>query len=114
MRILVVGAGRIGARVLRQLQKNEALTVITLDPRPDPHALQEGIIQQVDISEAFTPLTLEYVLEQARPDLVLLTTTTEDMGLGRAPGLDMLADALKEEVARLAEVPVIEVSRTGV
>ena len=114
MRILVVGAGRIGARVLRQLQKNPALTVLTLDPRPEPYALQEGIIDRVDIDEALTPLTLEYVLAQAEPDLVLLTTTTEDMGLGRAPGLDLLADALKEEVARLAEVPVIEVSRTGV
>ena len=113
MRILVVGAGRIGARVLRQLKKNEGLTVITLDPRPEPFALQRGIIEQVDIREAFTPLTLEYVYEQARPDLVLITMTTEDMGLGRAPGLDILAGALKEEVARLSDVPVIEVARTG-
>jgi len=114
MRVLVVGAGRIGARVLQQLEKNEALTVITLDPGAEPYAVQKGIIERVDIKEAFTPLTLEYVLEQARPDLVLITMTTEDMGLGRAPGLDILAGALKEEVARLAEVPVIEVARTGV
>lgn len=114
MRILVVGAGRIGARALRQLQKNAALTVITLDPRPEPFAVREGIIDQIDITEALTPLTLEHVLEQARPDLVLLTTTTEDLGLGRAPGLDILADALRKEVARLADVPVIEVARTGI
>ena len=114
MRILVVGAGRIGARVLRQLQKNAALTVITLDPRPEPFAVQEGIVDHIDIAEAFTPLTLEHVLEQARPDLVLITTTTEDLGLGRAPGLDILADALKKEIARTAAVPVIEVARTGV
>ena len=113
MRILVVGAGRIGARVLRQLKKNEALTVITLDPRPEPYALQRGLIEQVDIREGFTPLTLEYVYEQAQPDLVLITMTTEDMGLGRAPGLDILAGALKEELAQLSDVPVIEVARTG-
>jgi len=36
-----------------------------------------------------TPLTLEYVLEQAQPDLVLLTTATEDIGLGRASDMDI-------------------------
>lgn len=114
MRVLVVGAGRVGARVLRQLQKNPELVVLVLDPRENPYALQEGIISKVDIREALTPLTLEHVVEQARPELILLTTTTEDLGLGKAPGLDILADSLKEEVAALSEVPVIEVARRGV
>jgi hypothetical protein len=74
--------------------------------------VQQGLIERVDIQEAFTPLTLEYVLEQARPDLILLTTTTEDMGLGVAPGLDILADALREEMAAICDLPVIEVART--
>ena len=114
MRVLVVGAGRIGARVLRQLQKNPELTVLVLDPRENPHALQEGLISKVDIREALTPLTLEHVVAQAQPELILLTTTTQDLGLGKAPGLDLLADSLKEELAALAEVPVIEVARRGV
>lgn len=114
MRVLVVGAGRVGARVLRQLQKNPELVVLVLDPRENPYALQEGIISKVDIREALTPLTLEHVVEQARPELILLTTTTEDLGLGKAPGLDILADSLKEEVAALSELPVIEVARRGV
>ena len=32
----------------------------------------------------------------------------------RRRGLDILADSLKEEVAALSEVPVIEVARRGV
>jgi hypothetical protein len=113
MRVLVIGAGRTGAQVLRQLQKNPDLTVLTVDPGEEPYAVQQGIISAVDIREALTPLTLEYVLERAQPDLVLLTTTTEDLGLGKAPGMDILADALREELAAIAEVPVIAVARTG-
>ena len=112
MRILVVGAGRTGARVLQQLQKNPNLTMLTVDPREEPYAVQQGIIAAVDISETLTPLTLDYVLERAQPDLVLLTTTTEDMSLGKAPGIDILAGALREELAAIADVPVIAVART--
>ncbi|UCC85748.1 MAG: hypothetical protein JSV81_12885 [Anaerolineales bacterium] len=113
MRVLVIGAGRTGAQVLRQLQKNPDLTVLTVDPREKPYAVQQGIIAGIDIHEALTPLTLEYVLERTRPDLALLTTTTEDLGLGKAPGMDILAGALREELAAIAEVPVISVARTG-
>jgi saccharopine dehydrogenase-like NADP-dependent oxidoreductase len=111
MRILVIGAGRTGTAVLRQLKKNPALTVVTADPRPEVHAVAEGVIDAVDIVEVLTPLTLEAILEQARPDLVLLALSPEDMGLGRAAGIGMLADALRDEIAALARVPVIEVAR---
>lgn len=110
MRVLVVGAGRTGVQVLRQLQKNPNITVLTLDPRDEPEAIREGVITAVDFKETLTPLTLEYVLQQAQPDLVLLTMATEDMGLGRAPGLDLLTGALREELAAIADVPVIEVT----
>lgn len=111
--ILVVGAGRTGARVLKQLQKNEELRVVTLDPQPEPFAVREGIIDSVDFVEALTPLSLDYVLAKAVPDLILLTTTTEDLGLGTAPGMDVLADALRQELAAVSKVPVIEVARSG-
>lgn len=111
--VLVVGAGRSGAKVLKQLQKNPALRVLTLDARPDPHAVQLGIIDSVDFIEALTPLSLDYILQVAEPDLILLTTTTEDLGLGSAPGLDVLADALRQELASVASVPVIMVARAG-
>ncbi len=113
MRILVAGAGRAGARTLRQLKKNPDLTVITLDPRENPYAVQRGIIEAVDIQEVFTPLTLEYVLEKARPDLVLLATSTRDLGLGEVSGIDVLAQSLRDELTAISRVPMIEVSHKG-
>lgn len=112
MKILVVGAGHTGARVIRQLKKSPEIEFITVDPRPDSIAVEEGLIEAVDIQEGFTPLTLNYVLDQAKPDLILLAMATEDLGLGEAPGMDILADALREELASVSEIPLIEVART--
>lgn len=55
--------------------------MITLDPREGRYAIQQGVIKAVDIHVVFTPLTLEYVLERARPDQVLHATSTTDLGL---------------------------------
>jgi hypothetical protein len=113
MRILVVGAGRTGAKVLRQLQKNPDLTVLTCDDAQEPFAIQKGIIDQVDIQETLTPLTLAYVVAKAEPDLILLTSASEDFGLGTAPGVDIMVDSLKRELASLSRVPLIEVARAA-
>ena len=114
MTVLVVGAGRTGAQVLRQLLKNPSLKILTLDPRDEPFAVSQGIIKNVDFKEALTPLTLDAVLSTARPDLILLTSTAEDLGLGEAAGLEMFSDALRNELATIADVPVIEVARSTV
>ena len=113
MRILVVGAGRAGARVIRQLRKNPEIQIVTVDPRADPYAVEQGLIESPDILEAFTPLTVDYVLEQAKPDLILLAMATEDLGLGEAPGIDILANALRQELASASDIPMIEVARYG-
>ena len=113
MRVLVVGAGRAGARVIRQLRKNPAIEIITVDPRADSYAVEKGVIESPDIQEAFTPLTVDYVIDQAKPDLVLLAAATEDLGLGEAPGIDILADALRQELASASDIPMIEVARYG-
>jgi len=112
MRVMVVGAGRIGARVLRQLQKNPKIEVLTVDPREETYAIQHNIIPAIDFHEALSPQAIRHVLEQTKPDLVLVTTTTEDMGLGKAPGIDILVEALRQELAAIAKVPVIAVART--
>jgi dTDP-4-dehydrorhamnose reductase len=113
MRVLVVGAGRVGAAVLLQLKKNPNIEVLTVDPREDPYAVERKIIPDVDFHEALTPNALEYVIAQTKPDLVLVTTAAEDMGFGRAPGIDILVEALREELAATADVPVIAVARTA-
>ncbi len=113
MRILIIGAGPVGARVLRQLQKNPELTVITVDAQENPYAVEQGIINQIDIPEALTPLNLDYIIAQTQPDLILLTQATEDLGLGDAPGMGLMADALRDELVSISEVPMIEVARTA-
>lgn len=111
MTVLVVGAGKTGAEVLRQLLKNPDLRIITLDPRDNPYAVQERILAGVDFKEPLTPLSIDSIVRSARPDLVLLTTSPQDMGLGEAAGIDVLSAALDDELATIADVPVIKVSR---
>lgn len=113
MVVLVIGAGRTGASVLRQLRKNPRLKVLTLDPREEPYAVREGVIEAVDFREVLTPLTLEFVLEQCKPDRVLMASAAESMGLGAGQGVG-LAGALRDELAAIAKVPINEgVSTTG-
>jgi hypothetical protein len=111
MRILVVGAGKVGAQVLTQLKKDPSITIITCSPYEEPFAVQQGIVPKVDIQETLTPLTLGYILAQATPDLILLTSASEDFGLGTAPGVDVMVDSLKKELASISRVPLIEVAR---
>jgi hypothetical protein len=85
--------------------------VLTIDPREQPYAVQQKVIPAVDFHEALTPQTIEYILDETQPDLVLVTTSTEDMELGPAPGVDLLVEALRQEIAAIANVPVISVAR---
>ena len=113
MRVLVLGAGGSGADAIKQLRKNPAIEIITADPKEEPLAVQEGVVEKVDIVREISPISLEEIVEEANPDLILLTLSTDDMGLGHSPGVDILADSLREELAALAGTPVIEVARTG-
>lgn len=112
MTILVVGVGKTGTQVLRQLLKNPRLKILTLDPRENPHAVSQGIIENVDFKEALTPLTLDSVLKVTHADLILLTSTAQDMGLGESAGVDMFSDALRDELSTIADIPVIDVARS--
>lgn len=114
MRVLVVGAGRVGARVLLQLKKNPDLTVVTVDPREAPYAVEEGIIPSVDYHNELTPGDLEPLLEEVKPDIVLVTTSAEDIGRTGVPGLELLVEGLRGELEETAKVPIIAVARTGV
>lgn len=113
MIVLLIGAGRVGAKVLLQLQKNPNIIVVTVDPREKPYALEQGIISKVDYRVELTPGDLEEIVEQVKPDLVLVTTSGEVMGRSGVPGLEILVEALREELEATAKVPVIAVSRTG-
>ncbi|UCH37290.1 MAG: hypothetical protein JSV76_06335 [Candidatus Bathyarchaeota archaeon] len=113
MRILVVGAGRIGAYVLRQLRKNSRLQVCTVDPREHPFAVTQGVIPKVDYHEPLTSHELLTVIDQVKPDLILVTTASEDLitNTRHVSGMSILVEALRKELAARASVPVIAVAR---
>jgi FlaA1/EpsC-like NDP-sugar epimerase len=111
MRILVYGCGKTGSAVLRQLQKNDTIEPITADPREHPAALESGLIDTVDVTEPLTPMNLEAVIEEWSPDMILLATTSSDLALGNAPGIDLMMDSLWTELAAISSVPVILVDR---
>ena len=110
-RVLLIGAGVTGTQVLNQLHKNPDILIIVADPRPEPKAVADGIIKKVDITETLTPLTLKEIFKQSAPDLVLLAMAPQDMGLGGAAGLDIMAEELQKEIAAISDVPVIQVAR---
>lgn len=111
MKVLVCGAGENGTNVIRQLRKNNNIEIVTLDPRENPFALAEGIVEKIDVEEALTPLTLDFVINKVKPDLILITTETEDMGLGHVTGMDMLSSSLRDELTSISPVPLIQVAR---
>lgn len=104
----------MGARVLNQLKKNPGLEVMTVDPRERPYAVEEGIINAVDYLSELTAGGLGPILEEVMPDLVLVTTSREDIGRSGVPGLEILVEALQGELEATAKVPIIAVDRTGV
>jgi hypothetical protein len=95
------------------LKKNPDIEIVTADPRSEHYAVESGLIDEVDIREALTPMNLDDILDRVRPALVLLAMQTEDLGLGEAPGVDILADAMQDELAAVSKAPVIEVARSG-
>lgn len=112
MRILVVGAGYVGSKVLLQLKKNPSLNVITVDPRENPPAVEEGVIESVDYHNELKSGDISEVIKMEKPDLVLVTTSPEDIARTGVPGLDLLVEALREELESFTNVPIIAVSRT--
>ncbi len=113
MRVLVVGAGMVGARVLIQLKKNPRIEVVTVDPRERPYAVEQGIIEDVDYHVELNTVEIKDTLSEVRPDLVLVTTSKEDISRAGVSGLEVLVTGLRNELEATAEVPIIAVARIG-
>ena len=113
MLVLVVGAGMVGARVLTQLKKNPNITVVTVDPRERPYAVEQGIIEDVDYHVELNTFELKETLSIVKPDIVLVTTSKEDMAHTGVSGLEVLVTTLRNELEVTSEVPIIAVARIG-
>lgn len=109
--ILVIGAGKVGAKVLLQLKKNPKLYVSTVDSREVPFAVEEGIIDYVNYIVELTPIELKPLIERIDPDIVLVTTSREDISRSNVPGLEILVDSLRQEIELTVDVPIIAVNR---
>jgi hypothetical protein len=109
--ILVIGAGKVGTKVLLQLKKNQKIEVKTVDSREIPFAVEEGIIDSVDYIADLTPIELKPLIERVAPDIVLVTTSREDISKSNVPGLEILMDSHRQELELTADVPIIAVNR---
>jgi predicted dinucleotide-utilizing enzyme len=111
LKILVVGAGRIGSKVIKQLKKSAKIKFYTIDPRENPKALEEEIIEKIDFSVDLIPSEIIKIINDLRPDLVLVTTSKEDISNTGVQGIDILVESLNNELESASEYPIISVSR---
>jgi hypothetical protein len=109
--IMIIGAGKVGAKVLLQLKKNPKLEVTTVDSRETPYAVEIGIIDSVDYIAELTPIELKPLIERIAPDIVLVTTSKEDISRSNVPGLEILVDTLRQELEYTIDIPIIAVNR---
>lgn len=109
MRVLVVGAGELGARAIKQLKKGEDIEVLVADHREEPYALKEGIIDKVDIKLHITPMNAVQVCLSVKPNLVLIARNLQDWGHHDTLMGSQYVAGLERELSKL-HIPVIPVS----
>ncbi len=78
MRILVVGAEKLGTRVIRQLKKMQDVEIIVAERRERPEAVESGVIDKVDVVTHVTAMNFSETVALAKPDFVVLARTVED------------------------------------
>ncbi|MEZ4710914.1 MAG: hypothetical protein R3A44_27190 [Caldilineaceae bacterium] len=114
MRVWVIGAGRAGSSVLRQLQKNPNIEVVVSDPIEKPRAVLDGLIDKVDIVERITLLNVNDYARRLRPDLVLITTGAGSQSFGNVAGGAAFAEALNYEISSASDFPCLVISRSNI
>lgn len=108
MRVLVIGAGRLGVQTMKQLRKNPGIEIVVADPRERPEAVAEGIVDKVDVQAHVTALNFPEVVRATKPDLVLLARTVEDWGKADTPMGTQYVMGMEKELTR-SDVPVLPI-----
>lgn len=111
MKILVVGAGKVGSKVIKQLRKKASIDIYTVDPRENPEALEQGIIEKIDYAVELVPGEIIKILDGLKPDLVLVTTSKKDISKADVEGMELLVESLDNELEATSEYPIVSVSR---
>ncbi|MBV7328767.1 hypothetical protein KFU94_11000 [Chloroflexi bacterium TSY] len=113
MRIWLIGAGRAGSAAIRQLQKNDRIEIVVSDPLARPKAVEEGLIQQVDLVERVTPVNVNEIAKRIHPDLILIASGTGTQSFGNVAGGIALAEGLYYEIAAGSNCPCLVLSRSN-
>lgn len=113
MRVWLIGAGSIGTSALRQLRKNPDIEVVVSDPSPRPLAVQQGVIERVDVVENVTSLNVNQLARRIRPDLIFISSSAEEHGLGALEGGQAMTHALNYEIASKCDYPVLILSHSN-
>lgn len=109
MRVLVIGAGRLGMQVIRQLRKNPDIELVVADPHDKPEAVSKGLIEKVDLKVHVTALNFKEVVDAVGPDLVVLARTTHDWEKVDTPMGPQYVIGMERELT-CTDVPVLPVS----
>jgi FlaA1/EpsC-like NDP-sugar epimerase len=109
MRALVVGAGDLGIRVIKQLRKNPEISLLVADHREDPTAVKKGVIDEVDILEHITPMNIVEIVEGCEPDIIFLARKAKDWGHGDTVMATQFIAGLERQLSKF-HIPVIPVS----
>jgi hypothetical protein len=105
MRIWLIGASSNGTEAIKQLQKSSQIDLIVSAASPDPRAVREGVLDQVDFVETVTPVNVDSLARRIRPDLILIDGSASSYR-GRSGGSE-LSQALTYEIAAASEYPCV-------
>ncbi len=105
MRVWLIGASSTGTEVIKQLKKSSQIDLTVSAESPDPKAVRDGVIKQVNYVETVTPVNVDSLARRIRPDLILLDSSASSYR-GRAGG-SALSQALTYEIAAASEYPCI-------
>lgn len=109
MRALVVGAGALGIRVIKQLRKNGSIEMVVADYREDCQAVKEGVIKKVDILEHLTPLNIGECCDDVEPDIIFLCREARDWGHHDTVMATQFISGMEKQLSGY-RIPVIPVS----
>lgn len=108
MRVLVIGAEKLGAQVIKQLKKMPGVEVFVAERRENPVAVQCGAVDKVDVVAHVTSMNFEEVLEQTKPDFVILARTVQDWDKAETPMGSEYVAGMERELTKfdVAVLPV--------
>lgn len=109
MKALVIGAGSLGIRVIKQLRKNERIEMVVADYREDCQAVKEGVIKRVDILEHLTPLNIGECCDDVEPDIIFLCREARDWGHHDTVMATQFISGMEKQLS-VYRIPVIPVS----